>query len=33
MTGTGASRTGPASPEPLSHLDVELLRLPAQDLL
>jgi hypothetical protein len=33
MMGTGASRTGPASPEPLSHQDVELLRLPAQGLL
>ena len=27
-----AGRTGPASPEPLSHQDVELLRLLAQGL-
>jgi hypothetical protein len=33
MMGTGASRTGPASPEPPSHQDVDLLRLPAQGLL
>jgi DNA-binding NarL/FixJ family response regulator len=32
MTGTGASRAGPASPEPLSRQDVELLRLLAQGL-